>query len=81
MASVREVLRETLESLSDADVLRALELVRHLGSAQEPNWLLDAVATNPDIHPPAAPESPRLKIEPATIEGPPLSRLLVEARR
>ncbi|MEK7407639.1 MAG: hypothetical protein AAB225_21380 [Acidobacteriota bacterium] len=81
MASAREMLRETLDSLNDAEVLRALELVRHLRSTQQGSGLLNALAANPDVHPPVAPEGCRPTVEPIEVEGPPVSRQLVEARR
>jgi hypothetical protein len=81
MVSARETLRETIDGLSDAEVLRALELVVHLRSPPADSELLDALAANPDVHPPVAFQSHRPAVEPVEIEGPPISRELVEARR
>jgi hypothetical protein len=57
------------------------EPVRHPGSPQEESELLDALAANPDVHPPVAFQGRRLAVEPVEIEGPPTSRQIVEERR
>jgi len=57
------------------------ELVEHLPSTQPERGLVDALAANPDVHPPVAFQGHRPAVEPVEIEGPPISRQLVEARR
>jgi hypothetical protein len=81
MGSVKEELRTTIETLSDANAARAMEFIRRLRGRARGKDALDLLAQNRDITVPTTTNSGFTSVEPIRGEGIPASRLLIEDRR
>jgi hypothetical protein len=88
MASVKEILVQEVERLSEEDAGRVLELLRSTkttGVKERPELtreeLIRRAAGRPGIHPPDPNAPPFRKVKPITCQGIPASELLIRDRR
>jgi hypothetical protein len=81
MGSVKEELRTTIETLSEADAARAMEFIRRVLGRVRGKDALDLLAQNRDIAVPTTTNGGFAPVEPIRGEGIPASRLLIEDRR
>ena len=88
MASVKEILVQEVERLSEEDAGRVLELLRSTkttGVKERPELtreeLIRRAAGRPGIHPPDPNAPPFRKVKPITCPGIPASELLIRDRR
>jgi hypothetical protein len=88
MASVKEILVQEVERLSEEDALRVLELLRTEKTAsvrQRPKLtreeLIRRAAGRPGIHVPDPDAPPFEKVEPIETRGVPASQMLIADRR
>jgi hypothetical protein len=88
MASVKEILVQEVQRLSEEDARQVLELVRTkktAGATQRPKLtreeMIRRAAGHPGIHPPDLNALPFEKIEPIETRGIPASQMLIADRR
>ena len=88
MASMKEILVQEVERLSEEDARQVLELLRTTktaGATHRPKLsreeLIRRAAGHPGIHPPDPDAPPFEKVEPIETRGVPASQMLIADRR
>jgi hypothetical protein len=79
--SVKELLHEVVDLLSEDEAKQLLELIREFQQRNGISLTLRRPAKDPMFKVPANPFEPFDRVEPAPIEGQPASELLIEDRR
>lgn len=81
MNSVRETLRSTVASLTDAEATKALDFIKRLRDGHPEPTLAELLADEPAILVPPEPFMPLSALEAIEGSGAPASELLVRDRR
>ncbi len=79
--SVKELLHEAVDLLSEDEAKQLLELMREFQQRNGISLTLRRLAKDPMFKVPANPFEPFDMVEPAPVEGRPASELLIEDRR
>ena len=81
MGSVKDVLRQSIEKLTEKDARKTMEYVQRLGRRAGPAGVWDLLSENPTIRIPADGPGGFPPFRPIEGTGAPASRLLIEDRR
>jgi hypothetical protein len=81
MNVVKELLRQMIEQMNDADARQLLELAQHLQHRCEASLTLKRLATDPAFKAPGNGDRAFRIVEPIQGKGIPASKLLVDNRR
>jgi len=81
MASAKDTLRQTVETLSEGEALSALAYLRRLRSQSGHAALFERWAAIPELRLPENPDAVFPPVEPAKGTGIPASELLIQDRR
>jgi len=81
MLSVKEALRDTIDSLTEEEAYRIWEFAQHVYKRPRASLTIRRLASDPTFRVPAREIGPFRLVEPVDGKGIPASRLLVEDRR